>query len=64
MTYTPDYETKDTDYILASFQVTPQPGVPHEQSRVAVADESSTDTWTTMCIDGLTNLNLTKGVDM
>ncbi|KAG8369653.1 hypothetical protein BUALT_Bualt14G0036100 [Buddleja alternifolia] len=40
--YTPEYETKDTD-ILASFRVTPQPGVPPEEVRAAIAAESSTD---------------------
>ncbi|GFP82118.1 ribulose-1,5-bisphosphate carboxylase/oxygenase large subunit [Phtheirospermum japonicum] len=39
--YTSEYETKDTD-ILAAFRVTPQPGVPPEEARAAVAAESST----------------------
>ncbi|CAI9294936.1 unnamed protein product [Lactuca saligna] len=39
--YTPKYETKDTD-ILVAFRVTPQPGVPPEDVGAAVATESST----------------------
>ncbi|KAG6483617.1 hypothetical protein ZIOFF_060265 [Zingiber officinale] len=45
--YTPDYEVKDTD-ILVAFRVTPQPGVPPEDARVAVAAESSTGSVTKM----------------
>ncbi|KAK5845767.1 hypothetical protein PVK06_001986 [Gossypium arboreum] len=40
--YTPEYEVKDTD-ILVAFRVTPQPGVPPEEAGAAVAAESSTD---------------------
>ncbi|KAM4091466.1 hypothetical protein ACJW30_09G137800 [Castanea mollissima] len=58
--YTPDYQTKDTD-ILAAFRVTPQPGVPPEEARAAVAAESSTRTWTTVWTDGLTSLDRYKG---
>ncbi|CAN6482986.1 unnamed protein product [Victoria cruziana] len=57
--YTPDYETLATD-ILAAFRVTPQPGVPPEEARAAVAAESSTCTWTTVWTDGLTTLIVTK----
>src|ERR1044072_6594514 len=59
--YTPEYETKDTD-ILAAFRVTPQPGVPPEEAGAAVAAESSTGTWTTVCTDGLTSLDRYKGL--
>ncbi|KAK3126479.1 hypothetical protein QOZ80_7AG0557230 [Eleusine coracana subsp. coracana] len=58
--YTPKYETKDTD-ILAAFRVTPQPGVPPEEAGAAVAEESSTGTWTTVWTDGLTSLDRYKG---
>ncbi|KAH0452900.1 hypothetical protein IEQ34_017224 [Dendrobium chrysotoxum] len=58
--YTPNYGTKDT-YILLAFRVTPQPGVPPEEARAAVAAESSTGTWTTVWTDGLTSLNRYKG---
>ncbi|MCD9644060.1 hypothetical protein HAX54_032032 [Datura stramonium] len=39
--YTPEYQTKDTD-ILATFRVTPQPGVPPKEAGAVVAAESST----------------------
>ncbi|XLS74421.1 hypothetical protein HN51_031286 [Arachis hypogaea] len=58
--YTPEYKTKDTD-ILATFRVTPQPGVPPEEAGTAVATESSTGTWTTVWTDGLTSLDRYKG---
>ncbi|KAF3661099.1 Ribulose bisphosphate carboxylase large chain [Capsicum annuum] len=58
--YTPEYQTKDTD-ILATFQVTPQPGVPPEEAGAAVAAKSSTGTWTTTWTDGLTSLDCYKG---
>jgi len=58
--YTPDYETKDTDFLVA-FRVTPQPGVPPEEAGAAVATESSTGTWTTVRTDGLTSLDRYKG---
>ncbi|KAF2282280.1 hypothetical protein GH714_044028 [Hevea brasiliensis] len=58
--YTPEYQTKDTD-ILAAFRVTPQPRVPPEEARAAVAAESSTGTWTTVWTDGLTSLDRYKG---
>ncbi|KAL1341101.1 hypothetical protein AAHE18_09G062200 [Arachis hypogaea] len=58
--YTPEYETKDTD-ILVAFRVTPQPGVPPEEAGAAVAAESSTGTWTTVWTDGLTSLDRYKG---
>lgn len=45
--YTSEYQTKDTD-ILTTFRVTPQHGVPPEEAEIAVAAESSTDTWTTV----------------
>ncbi|PHT39046.1 Ribulose bisphosphate carboxylase large chain [Capsicum baccatum] len=45
--YTSEYETKNTD-ILTAFRVTPQHGVPPEEAEIAVAAESSTDTWTTI----------------
>ncbi|XVF56338.1 hypothetical protein PTKIN_Ptkin06aG0111600 [Pterospermum kingtungense] len=41
--YTLEHEVKDTDN-LAAFQVTPQPGVPPEEARAAVAAKSSTCT--------------------
>uniref|UniRef100_A0A803NE31 Ribulose bisphosphate carboxylase large chain n=1 Tax=Chenopodium quinoa TaxID=63459 RepID=A0A803NE31_CHEQI len=41
--YTLEYETKETD-ILAAFRVSPQPEVPPEEARDAVAAESSTGT--------------------
>ncbi|KVH97079.1 Ribulose bisphosphate carboxylase, large subunit, ferrodoxin-like N-terminal [Cynara cardunculus var. scolymus] len=41
--YTHDYETNDTN-ILATFRVTPQPGVPPEEAGATVAAESSTNT--------------------
>ncbi|KAK9121202.1 hypothetical protein Syun_018819 [Stephania yunnanensis] len=37
--YTPKYETEDTD-TLATFRVTPQPGVPPEEAGFAVTIES------------------------
>ena len=58
--FTPDYTPSETD-ILATFRVTPQPGVPIEECAAAVAAESSTGTWTTVWTDGLTNLNKYKG---
>ncbi|KAI7752774.1 hypothetical protein M8C21_026101 [Ambrosia artemisiifolia] len=58
--YSLDYETMDTN-ILAAFRVTPQPGVPPEESGAAVAAESSTGTWTTVWTDGLTRLDCYKG---
>ncbi|KAF9615744.1 hypothetical protein IFM89_026201 [Coptis chinensis] len=58
--YTPQYTPKDTD-TLATFRVTPQPGVPLEEVGAAVAAESSTCTWTTVWTDGLTNLDRYKG---
>ncbi|TYH45954.1 hypothetical protein ES332_D11G301900v1 [Gossypium tomentosum] len=58
--YTPEYAVKDTD-ILEAFQVTPQPGVPPEEVRAAVAVESFTGTWTTVWADGLTSLDRYKG---
>ncbi|KAF1874469.1 hypothetical protein Lal_00029896 [Lupinus albus] len=36
--YTPDYETKDTNIVVA-FQVTPQPGIPPEEAGAVVAAE-------------------------
>ncbi|KAK8292409.1 hypothetical protein V6Z12_D06G120900 [Gossypium hirsutum] len=47
--YTPEYEVKDTDF-LEAFRVTPQ-----------LATKSSTGTWTTVWIDGLTSLDRYKG---
>ncbi|KAI7751258.1 hypothetical protein M8C21_016020 [Ambrosia artemisiifolia] len=41
--YTPEYETKDTD-ILAAFRVTPQPGVPPEETGAAVFMSPQTET--------------------
>jgi ribulose-bisphosphate carboxylase large chain len=58
--FTPDYTPSETD-ILATFRVTPQPGVPIEECAAAVAAESSTGTWTTVWTDGLTDLNKYKG---
>ncbi|OIW06377.1 hypothetical protein TanjilG_15022 [Lupinus angustifolius] len=58
--YTPDYKTKDID-ILAAFKVTPKPGVPPKEVGVAVAAESSTDTWTIVWNDGPTSLDRYKG---
>lgn len=58
--FTPDYTPAETD-ILATFRVTPQPGVPIEECAAAVAAESSTGTWTTVWTDGLTDLNKYKG---
>ena len=58
--FTPDYVPSETD-ILATFRVTPQPGVPIEECAAAVAAESSTGTWTTVWTDGLTDLNKYKG---
>jgi ribulose-bisphosphate carboxylase large chain len=46
---------------LASFRVTPQPGVPPEEAGEAVVVESSIDTWTTIWTDGITSLNRYKG---
>ncbi|KAK4414754.1 Ribulose bisphosphate carboxylase large chain [Sesamum alatum] len=45
---------------LAAFRVTPQPGVPPEEAGTAVAAESSTGTWTTVWIYGL-SLDRYKG---
>ncbi|KAI9081541.1 hypothetical protein K1719_036427 [Acacia pycnantha] len=58
--YIPDYEIKDSD-ILTAFRVTPLPRVPPEEASVAVATESSTDTWTIVWTDGLTNFDHYKG---
>lgn len=51
--YEADDEPRDTD-ILCAFRVTPQPGVPWEEAAGAVADESSTATWTVVWTDQLT----------
>ena len=45
-----DYKVLDTD-LLAAFRVVPQPGVLKVSSGSAIADESSTGTWTTVWID-------------
>ncbi|KAI3956675.1 hypothetical protein MKW92_017307 [Papaver armeniacum] len=58
--YTPDYETKDID-ILATFRVTPQPGVPPREAGRGRPPESSTSTWTTVWTDRLTSLDHYKG---
>ncbi|KAL5098125.1 hypothetical protein RYX36_002452 [Vicia faba] len=58
--YAPEYQTKDTD-ILAAFRVTPQLGVPTEETGAAVAAESSTGTWKSVWTDGLTSLDRYKG---
>jgi ribulose-bisphosphate carboxylase large chain len=58
--YTPEYETKDID-ILAVFRVTPRLGVPPQEAGAVVAAESSTGTWTTVWIGGLTGLDCYKG---
>ncbi|KAM7479749.1 hypothetical protein LguiA_027962 [Lonicera macranthoides] len=55
----PDYETKDTD-ILATFRVTPKPGVSLEEAGAMVAAESSTGTWTTVWTNGLSSLDRYK----
>nr|YP_010700482.1 ribulose-1,5-bisphosphate carboxylase/oxygenase, large subunit [Strombomonas costata]WCH63621.1 ribulose-1,5-bisphosphate carboxylase/oxygenase, large subunit [Strombomonas costata] len=57
--YTPDYQVAETD-VLAAFRMTPQPGVPAEECGAAVAAESSTGTWTTVCC-GTTVLDKYKG---
>src|ERR1700730_9597631 len=49
----PDYVPKDTD-VLCAFRITPQGGVPPEESAAAVAGESSTATWTVVWTDRLT----------
>ncbi|KAK8314584.1 hypothetical protein V6Z11_D01G179900 [Gossypium hirsutum] len=48
-------------YKLTYYTLTPQPRVPLEEARVAVAAESSIGTWTTVWTDGLTNLDRYKG---
>jgi ribulose-bisphosphate carboxylase large chain len=58
--YTSEYVVKDTD-ILAAFRMTPQPEVPLEEVGAVVVVKSSTSTWTTVWIDGLTSLNRYKG---
>ncbi|PHT59236.1 Ribulose bisphosphate carboxylase large chain [Capsicum baccatum] len=57
----PQTETKSSVGFKAAFRVTPQPGVPPEEAKVAVAAESSTGTWTTVWTDGLTSLDRYKG---
>ncbi|KMT15789.1 hypothetical protein BVRB_3g057650 [Beta vulgaris subsp. vulgaris] len=48
--YTSEYETLDTD-ILVAFRVSPQPGVPPEEAGAAIAAESSTGTYMDNCMD-------------
>ncbi|KMT13187.1 hypothetical protein BVRB_4g085930 [Beta vulgaris subsp. vulgaris] len=58
--YTPEYETLDAD-ILAAFRVSLEPGVPTEETRGAVAAESSTGTWTIVWTAEHTSLDRYKG---
>ena len=47
--WTPEYVPLDTD-LLACFKCTGQEGVPREEVAAAVAAESSTGTWSTVCL--------------
>ena len=59
--YTPEYQTKDTN-ILVAFRVTPPLGAPLEELAMAtVAAKSSTGTWTTVCTNELTSPDRYKG---
>lgn len=57
--YIKDYNPDVTD-TLAAFRVIPQPRVPSEEARAAIAAESSTRTWTTVWTDRLTSLDRYK----
>ena len=58
--WTPEYVPLDTD-LLACFKCTGQEGVPREEVAAAVADESSTGTWSTVWSELLTDLEFYKG---
>jgi ribulose-bisphosphate carboxylase large chain len=56
----PDYTPSDTD-VIACFRVTPQEGVDPIEASAAVADESSTATWTVVWTDRLTACEKYRG---
>ncbi|KAI5650764.1 hypothetical protein M9H77_36769 [Catharanthus roseus] len=56
----PQTETKASVGFKTVFRVTPQPGVPLEETGATVVAESSTGTWITVWTDGLTSLDRYK----